>query len=452
MTDVDPKPIAEHAMPSSAPEQGEAPSSTPTLRQATTVWAYIGCLSFGGPAAQIALMHREVVEEQRWIAERDYLDALSFCMLLPGPEAMQLATYIGWCLHGTLGGLVAGLLFVLPGAVVIAGLAALYVHVGDVAVVQALFLGVKAAVLVIVVEALLRVARRTLGSVERWAIAGLAFVALFAFDVPYPVVIGAAGLWGALRVWSAGDGSNISSTSDPLPITRTLRTVAIWLVIWWAPLLALDIVLPGSILGEVGRFFSLLATVTFGGAYAVLAFMAQEAVAGYGWLTASEMADALGLAETTPGPLVLVTEFVGFLAGARAGGGVDLPMGFAAAIVALWATFTPCFLWVFAGAPLIDRLRSLPRLKGVVDAIGAAVVGVILNLSVWFALQVGFEDVARASLGPLRAWWPDVATLDWRVPAIAVIAGVFLLRRHWSIPATLVVSALAGLTLSAITV
>lgn len=422
-------------------------ASRPSLGALIRVFARIGILSFGGPAAQIALMHREIVEDRNWLSEQTYLNALSFCMLLPGPEAMQLATYTGWRLHGTLGGLVAGLLFVLPGAALILALAMLYVNFGGVPLVQSLFLGVKAAVLVIVIEALLRISRRALKMRFHWWIAGLAFAALFVFDAPYPLVVVAAGLVGLLLA-RPRETAPPDVLGKAVPLRRTAATVLVWMGLWLVPLLLLEYVLPGHVLGEIGRFFSVLAAVTFGGAYAVLAYMAQEAVSGYGWLTAPEMADALGLAETTPGPLILVTEFVGFLAAARGTNGTpDMFLGALGAAVTLWVTFVPCFLWVFAGAPYIERLQHQPRLKGALDAITAAVVGVILNLSLWFALQVMFASVARLPMGPAQPWIPDLATVDWRVPVLSAVAGVLLLRFRMGIVCALAGTALCGLLL-----
>ena len=417
----------------------------PSLATAARDWARIGLLSFGGPAAQIALMHRIVVEERQWLTERQFLDALSFCMVLPGPEAMQLATYAGWRLHGVRGGLMAGLLFVIPGALVVLVLATIYVLYGDVPLVEAVFLGIKAAVLVIVIEALLRVARRALLRPLHWGLAAASFIAIFLLALPYPLVIATAALIGAL----AG-GAERADAAPPLSVTpgQTLGTVATWLAIWLVPLLALDLALPGSVLGELGRFFSVLATVTFGGAYAVLAFMAQDAVTGYGWLSAGEMMDGLGLAETTPGPLILVTEFVGFLAAARSGGEVNLAMGLAGALVTLWVTFAPCFLWIFAGAPYIDWIGTRPRLRAAMAGITAAVVGVILNLSIWFALHVLFATVTRETAGPLTLWMPDISTFDWRVVVIAGVAALLLLRLHRSVALTLGVCAGSGLLLS----
>ena len=400
-------------------------------------------VSFGGPAAQIALMHRVIVDEQKWMNEREYLNALAFCMLLPGPEAMQLATYSGWRLHGMRGGLAAGLLFVLPGAVVILALAAFYLLYGDVPRLQALFLGIKAAVLVIVLEALLRVAKRSLTQRRHWLIAGLSFFSLFCLSLPFPLVILVAGIYG---FWFASleHSPNLDAKVDVSPL-RSLATILIWLVIWWAPILVVAYFAESGVLAEIGIFFSKLATVTFGGAYAVLAYMAQDAVEAKQWLSATEMMDGLGLAETTPGPLILVTEFVGFLAGARASGGLDLGAGLAAAGMTVWATFAPCFLWVFTGAPYIEWIASKSRLSAALAAISAAVVGVILNLSIWFALHVLFADVQRHGLGPVAVWWPDLGTLDVWALALAGIAAVLLLVMKRGVLLTLGLCSVLGM-------
>jgi chromate transporter len=415
---------------------------SPTLGEATRVWLKIGLLSFGGPAGQIALMHKEIVEDRKWLSERQFLNALSFCMLLPGPEAMQLATYAGWRLHGTLGGLIAGLLFVIPGAVVIMTLAAIYSLFGNVPLVEALFYGIKAAVLVIVVEALLRVAKKALSQRLHWVIAGFAFVGIFFFSIPYPLIVLMAGLFG----WFLGTTREEQHVVDMahVSVRKTLGTIVSWLAIWLLPLFALTWVGAPAILTEVGRFFSTLAIVTFGGAYAVLAYMAQDVVVQFGWLTAGEMVDALGLAETTPGPLILVTQFVGFLAGFREGG---IFLGLAAAMVALWVTFAPCFLWIFAGAPYIEWISSQPRLKGALKAITAAVVGVILNLSIWFALHVLFTTVSRQQLGPVTLWRPDVATIEWLALALFLLSCFLAFRLHWGIIRILLVASALGAAL-----
>jgi len=408
---------------------------TPTLPDLTRTFARIGLLSFGGPAAQIAMMHREVVEERKWLSEKDYLSALSFCMLLPGPEAMQLATWIGWRTHGTIGGVITGLLFVMPGALVVLVLSMVYAAFGTQPLVAALFTGVQAAVLAVVIEALLRVSRRALKGRAHWIIAGLAFLALFAFAIPFPVVILAAGLYGYLTtVGPAGPAP------DPEAHPNTVTTVLVWGAVWLVPLAALWL-LDGGLLFEIGLFFSKLAVVTFGGAYAVLAWMAQAVVEDKGWLTLTQMMDGLGLAETTPGPLILVTQFVGYLAAHREGGVV---YGLAGAAVTLWMTFAPCFLWIFAGAPYISRLTAQPRLAGALAAILAAVVGVIANLSLWFAAHVLFGSVNDLSAGPVQMILPDLATLRPLAAGLALAAGWALLVRHWPLPGVLVLAALAS--------
>lgn len=419
---------------------------TPTFDDALRTWARIGLLSFGGPTAQIALMQKVLVDEKKWLSESQYLNALSFCMLLPGPEAMQLATYAGWRLHGLAGGLAAGLLFVLPGAIVVLALSMIYASFGNVPVVEALFFGIKAAVLVIVIEALLRISKRALKSATHWLIAALSFAAIFFVALPFPLIICVAGMVGFLF----SDAKETDARAMPVRVGagQTLKVVAIWLAIWLLPLAALvGLAGPGHVLTQLFWFFSKLAVVTFGGAYAVLAYMAQDVVVHHGWLEAGQMMDGLGLAETTPGPLILVTEFVGYLAAFRHGGESSLLMGLAGAVVALWATFAPCFLWIFAGAPYIEWIIAQPRLRGALSAITAAVVGVILNLAVWFALHVFFSKVDLVQASWLKLWLPDVTTLDWRVVILAVISGVLLLRRHWGIAPVLGIAAVLGLAL-----
>jgi len=441
-----------------AQESGEAPQGSspsdaeaPTLSQAIRVFARIGLLSFGGPTAQIALMHRELVEETKWFSEQQFLNALSFCMLLPGPEAMQLATYAGWRLHGIRGGLIAGLLFVLPGALVVLAMAMIYTAFGKLALVEALFLGIKAAVLVIVIEALLRIAKRALKPGEPWIVAGLSFVAIFFFALPFPLIVFAAALYGYARASKRPKHTGTSTVVIPVSPAQTGRTIGFWLMVWILPLAMLVPLFGGDhILAQLGWFFSKLAMVTFGGAYAVLAYMGQDVVIQHGWLEAGQMMDGLGLAETTPGPLILVTEFVGYLAAFQHGEGPSMPMGLAGAGVALWATFAPCFLWIFAGAPYIEWINHQPRMKGALSAITAAVVGVILNLAIWFGLHVFFNDVTLTISGPLHLWTPDPATLDWRVVVLALLSGYLLLFRHWNIPGVLGLSSLLALGLSAL--
>lgn len=422
--------------------QNDMRKADPSLMIAARTWWKIGMLSFGGPAAQISLMHREVVEENKWLSEQQFLNALSFCMLLPGPEAMQLATYAGWRLHGVLGGLIAGLLFVLPGAVIIMLLASAYAIYGDVPLVSALFLGVKAAVLVIVLESLIRVSKKALNGVSHWVIALFAFIGLFFLSVPYPLIILCAGLYGFffLHEYTISEPKIESEIS----FINTLKTIATWLVIWFMPLLLLIAFGAPQTLVDLGKFFSTLAVVTFGGAYAVLAYMAQDVVTQFGWLTAREMIDALGLAETTPGPLILVTQFVGFLAGFKEGG---LLLGLTAAMVTLWMTFTPCFLWIFAGAPYIDWISGQPRLKGALNAITAAVVGVILNLSLWFALHVLFGEVTKHQFSILQFWIPDLQSIKFIAALLFVFSAFLVFKLHWSILKVMLLVSILGVVL-----
>lgn len=405
------------------------------LSDLTRVFARIGVLSFGGPAAQIALMHRELVELRDWMSEAEFLRALSFCMMLPGPEAMQLATYAGWRLRGNPGGLIAGLLFVLPGASVVLLLAMIYAAFGQVPLVSALFLGVKAAVLAIVLHALMKVAKRALKSPLHWMLAGAAFIGLFAFNLPFPVVVLGAGVIGALSNRAV---SSISPAYSASAGRQALRQGLLWGAVWLVPLMILGLFEKGFLF-EIALFFSQLAVVTFGGAYAVLAWMAQSVVQEKAWLTLPQMIDALGLAETTPGPLILVTEFVAYLAGHGVGG---VFKGVMAAATALWMTFAPCFLWIFAGAPLIERLEHAPRAAAALAAITAAVVGVIANLSLWFALHVLFSQVDHFQTGPIRIALPALASLDYLSFGLAFLAALLIFWRHWSLPATLAICAL----------
>ncbi|WP_370402542.1 chromate efflux transporter [Sulfitobacter sp. JB4-11] len=407
----------------------------------TRIFGRIGLLSFGGPAAQIALMHKELVEERPWLSEQSYLRALSLCMLLPGPEAMQLATYAGWRLRGVAGGVLAGLLFVVPGALVIALLALGYAYLGQLPLVQAAFAGIKAAVIVVVFQALRKVAGKALAGWQGWALAGLSFVALFFFGLPFPLIILAAGIWGMLT----GAGPQTAPPLGDVATTpgHSLRTLAIWGGLWVAPLLMLW-GLGQDFLLQLGLFFSKLAVVTFGGAYAVLAYMTQTVVQDYGWITTAQMIDALGLAETTPGPLILVTEFVALLAGfAQAG----IAGAIAAGLVALWVTFTPCFLWIFLAGPYLERISAQPRLSGALQAITAAVVGVIANLSIWFALHVLFTDVQPARFLAVPA--PTLSSFDAIAAALTCAAAVLMLALRRGFVQTMailaVVATIAGL-------
>ena len=412
----------------------------PAYPELIRVFGRIGLLSFGGPAAQIALMQRELVEERGWLEQADFLRALSFCMLLPGPEAMHLATYAGWKLRGTMGGLLAGLLFVLPGAAVIFALALAYASYGQLPPVQALFLGIKTAVVVIVLMALKGLAKRALRGRGDILLALAAFVGIFALQLPFPLIIAVAALWGFWR--SKDDSAPEQPIARPVPLGQTHSTVALWLALWLVPL-GLLMLSGQTLLADLARFFSTLAVVTFGGAYAVLAYMTQTVVTDFGWLTTDQMIDALGLAETTPGPLILVTQFVGILAGIGQGG---TGLGIAAGIVALWMTFTPCFLWIFTGAPYIDALAHRPRLRGALASITAAVVGVILNLSLWFALHVLFGRVMPTAFGPL----PDWHSFQWQAAALTLLAALLHLRLALPLPAFLAVMAVAGFALDQI--
>jgi chromate transporter len=401
------------------------------------VFGRIGLLSFGGPAAQIALMHDALVTRHKWLSEEQYLRALSLCMLLPGPEAMQLATYAGWRLRGIWGGLLAGLLFVVPGALVILVLAIGYIRFGDVPLVQAAFLGVKAAVIVVVLQALLRLGKKALTGRAAWVLAGLAFAALFIFGVPFPAIVVAAGLYG----YFTADRNAVRSDTAPAR-ANTLRTVAVWGGLWAAPLVVLWLGAQTFLL-QLGLFFSKLAVVTFGGAYAVLAYMTQTVVQDYGWISTGEMIDALGLAETTPGPLILVTEFVALLAGFAEGG---VGMMLAAGALALWVTFTPCFLWIFATGPYLDQIASRPRLSAALKAITAAVVGVILNLSVWFALHVLFDRIDSVPGFALPV--PQPETLNIWAFVLTLVALTLMLRLRIGLLTTLALMAAVGCAIS----
>jgi chromate transporter len=433
----------------------------PSFAQALRVWFRVGCLSFGGPAGQIALMHREVVDERRWVSDARFLHALNFCMLLPGPEATQLATYLGWLMHGVKGGVAAGALFVLPGAVVMLGLSILYATLGEVPLVAALFFGLKCAVLVLVVEALLRVARRALKGPVSWAVAVAAFLALNLLGLPFPAVVLAAALLGYWQPGSfAGGGHGAAKEGPPALLDALLAreperiarltgaarraglaTLALW--VWPVVLLLAQ----GGLFADIAWFFSKMAVVTVGGAYAVLAYVAQEAVEHYRWLTAGEMLAGLGLAETTPGPLILVLQFTGFMAG-HAWGGVW--GGTLASLLTLWVTFAPCFAWIFLGAPYVERLHDQPRLKGALAGVTAAVVGVIGNLALWFGLRVLFAEVREVPLGPLALDMPVAATLDREALALAALAALCLFRLKLGVVPTLAVAAVSGLAVKSL--
>ena len=390
----------------------------------------VAASSFGGPAAQIAVIHRVAVDEKRWLDEAAFVRALSFCMLLPGPEAQQLATYVGWKLHGLRGGLTAGLLFILPGFIAMLVLSMLYVTATDVAFVAALFYGLKPAVLPVVLEAVFRLKRRAAGGRLGTGIAIAAFVAIFAFAVPFPVIVICAGLVGLLAHRDSGTLPVGTVPVSRTEVGRSVRTAVVWTLIWLGPVAGLLIALgPDHVLAHQATFFSRVAVVTFGGAYAVLAYVAQRAVDVFGWLTPGEMLDGLGLAETTPGPLIMVVQFVAFLGASRNAGVMDpLIAGLLGSIVTVWVTFAPSFLFILVGAPWVERLTANRRLSSALAGVTAAVVGVVLNLGVWFAIHTLFSSVTDRSFGPLTVPVPDAATFQPVVAIIALIASVALFR------------------------
>ncbi len=421
------------------------------------MWARIGCLSFGGAAGQIAMMHRYIVEEKKWVEERRFLDALNFCTLLPGPEAQQLATYLGWRLHGVKGGVVAGAFFVIPGAVFMLGLSILYVLGRGVPWIEGLFFGIKSAVVIIVIEALLRIGRRALKTPLLVALAIASFLSLLVLKLPFPLVIFSAAAIGMVLAGTRPDLVNVKPATgndpgDDLPLSwaAALKSSAIWLGIWWLPVaLALVTLGPGHILVELGLFFSKLAVVTFGGAYAVLAWLAEAAVQTKGWVSAAEMVDGLGLAETTPGPTILVNQFVGFLAAHRSPAPfTPLVAASLGALMTVWVTFAPSWLWIFAGAPLFERWRRNPMAQGALGAITAAVCGVIASLVVVFGLNVLFGQVGRVDAGPVHLPWPVWGTIRWDALALTGLAGLMLLKWHRSIIETVALLAALGMGLS----
>ncbi len=440
------------------------------FREALKVWVQVALQSFGGPAGQIAVMHRILVEEKRWVSESRFLHALNYCMLLPGPEAQQLATYIGWLLNRTPGGLAAGILFVVPGALSILALSILYAGYQDTMFVSALFFGLKPAVMAVVVEAVVRIGRRALKNGLLVGIAALAFIAIFFFGVPFPAIVVGAGLLGWLggrflpdRFAAAAPhgpaGASAAAMADDELLAdsqvhrirpslgRSVKVAAVCLTLWFAPLVALYAWLGGdhAILKEA-VFFSKAAVVTFGGAYAVLAYVGQQAVETYGWLAPGEMLDGLGMAETTPGPLIMVVQFVGFLGAYRHPGGLDpLLAGILGSAVTTWVTFVPCFLWIFLGAPYIEVLRGKRGLSAALTGITAAVVGVILNLAVWFSLHTLFGEVEEVRRAGLRLLVPVWSTLDPAALVIAVFAFLALFWWKLGMLKTLAASALAGL-------
>jgi chromate transporter len=441
-----------------------APSPRPGFRTLLRVFLTIGLLGFGGPAGQIAMMHKMLVEERGWIGEARFLHALNYCMLLPGPEAQQLATYIGWLLHRTRGGIAAGLLFLLPGAAVMLALSLLYVAFRHVPLVDAAFFGIKAAVLAVVVDALLRIGRRALVDRAALVVAVCAFLAIFVLAVPFPLIVLAAGVIGWWRHRGQGAAAAPAALGPPGVVdamfaagelghaepsrARAFRTLCLWLPLWLGPVALLWLFLGGeATFTSIGRFFSLMAMVTFGGAYAVLAYVAQAAVEHFHWLSAQEMLDGLGLAETTPGPLVLVLQFVGFLAAYHNPGSLPpLLAGALGSLLTLWVTFAPCFLWIFLGAPYVESLRRNRALSGALAGITAAVVGIIANLALWFALHFLFRDLQPPALfGGFGPDLPVLSTLDPRAAVLSAVAMVLLLKLRLGLAATLGISAALGI-------
>jgi len=440
-----------------------------SISEAFRVWLRIALLSFGGPAGQIAMMHRILIDEKKWVSESRFLHALNYCMLLPGPEGQQLATYIGWLMHKTRGGIIAGGLFVLPGAIAIMTLSVIYTAFGNIGFVAALFFGLKAAVLAIVLQAVHRVGKRALKSRIMQGLAAAAFVAIFFFDAPFPLIVLTAGVIGYIggradhpafansggHGLSSGVANRGSLISDELPdyakisVSQSLKVATIWLVVWLAPVAALLFLLGGSnVYSQIAVFFSKMAVVTFGGAYAVLAYVAQQAVENYHWLKPGEMLDGLGMAETTPGPLIMVLQFVGFMAAYRDPGMLP-PMlaGMLGGLLTTWVTFTPCFLWIFLGAPFIEALRDNQALSGALAAITAAVVGVILNLAIWFALHTWFLDTLQVRSMGLFFDAPVPASLNPRALALSAAALVAIFRFKVGMIPTLLASAFSGVVL-----
>jgi chromate transporter len=443
-----------------------------SINEAFRVWLRVALLSFGGPAGQIAMMHRILVNEKKWVSESRFLHALNYCMLLPGPEAQQLAIYIGWLMHKTRGGIIAGGLFVLPGAIVIMTLSVIYAAFGNIGFVAALFFGLKAAVLAIVLQAVRRIGKRALKSRIMQALATAAFVAIFFFDAPFPLIVLTAGVIGYIggradhpafansggHVPSSGVAGRGSLISDEQPdyakisVRQSLKVASIWLVVWLAPVAALLFFLGGSnVYSQIAVFFSKMAVVTFGGAYAVLAYVAQQAVDNYHWLKPGEMLDGLGMAETTPGPLIMVLQFVGFMAAYHESGALPpLLAGALGGLLATWVTFTPCFLWIFLGAPYIEQLRGNKALTGALSAITAAVVGVILNLAIWFAIHAIFRQTLPVRKLGFAFDIPVLASINPWALLLSISAVIAIFRFKAGLLQTLAASAAGGAALYAI--
>jgi len=442
-----------------------------TFREATRFWIKLGFINFGGPTGQIAIMHDELVERRRWISNGRFLHVLNYCMLLPGPEAQQLAIYVGWLLHKLRGGIVAGVAFVLPAFFLILGLSYVYVTYGEVPWVSGIFYGLSAAVISVVAAAVIRIGSKALGNPVMYAVAGAAFLAIFVFHAPFPLIVISAGLIGLLagQRWpdtftvQQGHGgaggktaiSDVGSAGEHTHVSfrRSAKVLIVGLAAWFLPLVIVALWAGReSVLTQEAWFFSKAAVVTFGGAYAVLAYINQAAVTQYGWLLPTQMVAGLGLAESTPGPLIMVTEFVGFVGAYQNHGGLDPVLaGLLGAIVVTWATFAPCFLWIFLGAPFIEHLRNNQRLTHALSTITAAVVGVVLNLAVWFAIQTLFNEVHDVDVfgGPIPV--PVWSSLDWFAGSVAVISFVGLWKSRWHVVPVILVSAAAGLAYTLLT-
>ncbi|MBX3410143.1 MAG: chromate efflux transporter [Phycisphaeraceae bacterium] len=452
------------SLPHSQPLPAARGTRAVPLREAVRVWAVIGLQSFGGPAGQIALMHRILVQEKKWVGEARFLHALNYCMLLPGPEATQLATYIGWLMHRTAGGLIAGCLFILPGFLSILALSLLYAGFRDMTLIDGLFFGLKPALLAVVVQAVIKIGGRALRGKAMHAVAAAAFVAIFVFDVPFPLIVLVAAIAGlvlralgfarpALPAAPGGDeeddgsilGNQLAEHTRP-SVARAVRTSLIWLCVWFVPVGVLAYALgPGNVFVKQATFFSTAAVVTFGGAYAVLAFIAQQAVEVYGWLRPGEMLDGLGMAETTPGPLIQVVQFVGFMGAYREPGPMNpYAAGALASVLVTWVTFVPCFLWIFVGAPFIESLRRSERLAAALSAVTAAAVGVILNLAIWFAAHTLFGTVGTVRALGGKVIVPEPASINPGAAAIAMVAGVLLFGFKRGMLTTLLVCGALG--------
>lgn len=438
----------------------------PSFAESLKVWAKIAMYSFGGPAGQIAVMHKLLVEDKKWISEQRFLHAMNYCMLLPGPEAQQLATYTGWLLHKTKGGLVAGLLFVLPGFLSILLLSILYAAFYDIAIVQAIFFGIKPAVLAIVIGAVIKIGKKSLKNTLMYAIAITSFIAIFFFDVAFPVIVLFAGIAGALltrllysKLSNSKSHSVIEAEVESFELYfekpnffKAIKKIAFWLLVWFVPIIGVFLLLGyDSVFAKESIFFSKAALVTFGGAYSVLAYIAQKAVEDYGWLQPGEMLDGIGMAETTPGPLIQVVQFVGFMGAFRLAGDMNpLWAGIFASVLTTWVTFAPCFLFVFVGAPYIEYLRGNKNLTNALNGVTSAVTGVVLNLGIWFSINTLFGVISEQQLGPFKIILPDLSTLDYVSLAITILSFFIYFVLKWDMLKTILACVSAGVVWSLI--